>query len=241
MKKIQIKLIKISTLITILFLNTGCFFSLFENKPEINLATSVQKNSSAINNTTVVPTTNIIPECSDEINSKDACKKSFIKTQSIQAQKSISNKGGEVHKLRSIQGKPITIVEQPTGYHFPEFKNKIIILEMFGKDCSYCIKKMPILNKLRRRYPNHLEIIALQVEGKMSTSQANALIRRYRIRYPIISGQTATNLQYHVKSTYGWTGILPFILVIKNGVTEFSYRGSVTYNEINKDIRSLLP
>ena len=112
---------------------------------------------------------------------------------------------------------------------------------MFGKDCSHCIRKMPILNKLRRRYPNHLEIIALQVEGKMSTSQANALIRRHKISYPIIAGQTATNLQYHVKSTYGWTGILPFILVIKNGVTEFSYRGSVTYNEINKDIRSLLP
>jgi len=249
MKKIKIGLIQISILTVVLFLNTGCVFGLFEDEPQVQPRQSSKTTVPAKKITKEIPMTSvkspslmlIAPECSDELDSPNACQKNPIQAKELQPKQVVTKTGEEVHKLKSIQGQKITIVEKPTGYLFPEFKNKIIILEMFGKNCSHCIKEMPIMNKLRRRYPNHLEIIALQVEGKMSTLQANALIRRHKIRYPVISGETATNLQYHVQSTYGWTGILPFIMVIKNGVTEFTYRGSVTYNEINRDIRSLLP
>jgi len=195
-----------------------------------------------MNNPTIqTPLKKIIPlECNDEDNSQNSCQKKPIEVKELKIKKVVTKIGGEVHRLRSIQGKNITIIERPTGYLFPEFENKIVILEMFGKNCSHCIKEMPIMNKLRRKYRNNLEVIALQVEGKMSRLQANALLRRHKIKYPVISGQTATNLQYHIQSTYGWTGILPFIMVIKDGVTEFTYRGEVKYKEINNDIRSLL-
>ena len=242
MKKTKIGLIQISILTAILFLNTGCVFGLFGDEPEVQAKQSTKKI------TQVMPTSSvqspslmtIAPECSDDLDAKSACQKKLIKSQELKPKQAVTKIGGEVHRLKSIQGQKITIVERPTGYVFPEFKNKIIILEMFGKNCSHCIKEMPIMNKLRRKYGHNLEIVALQVEGKMSPLQANALLRRHKITYPVISGETATNLQYHVQSTYGWTGILPFIMVIKNGVTEFTYRGSVTYNEINNDIRSLL-
>ncbi|CAA6821854.1 MAG: Unknown protein [uncultured Sulfurovum sp.] len=224
-------------LTTTLLFNTACF-GLFgggsvapKNIQSTNMPTSTQPNPSLMT---------IAPECSDDLNSKSSCQKELIATKELKPKKMVTQTGGEVHKLRSIQGQPITIIERSNGYIFPELKNKIVILEMFGKNCSHCIKEMPIMNKLRRQYGNRLEIVALQVEGKMSPMQANALIKRHKISYPIISGETATNLQYHVQNTYGWTGVLPFIMLIKNGVTEASYRGEVTYNEINNDIRSLL-
>lgn len=237
MKITKLKLTQISILTAILFLNTGCVFGLFGDEPQAQLpqkTTKIMPTSSMQSSSF----TTIVPECTDDLNSP--CQKKLIKTQELKPKKVVTKAGGEVHRLKSIQGQKITIVERSTGYLFPEFKNKIIILEMFGKNCSHCIKEMPIMNKLRRQYGNHLEIIALQVEGKMSPLQANALLRRHKITYPVISGETATNLQYHVQSTFGWTGMLPFIMVIKNGVTEFTYRGSVGYNEINNDIRSLL-
>jgi thiol-disulfide isomerase/thioredoxin len=237
MKITKIGLKQVSILTTTLFLTTGCFGMFGSDAPmKISDTKKVMPTSS-------VPSASfmsIAAECTDDLNGHSACQKSLIKVKELKPKRVVTKTGGEVHRLKSIQGQKITIVERPTGYVFPEFKNKIVILEMFGKNCSHCIKEMPIMNKLRQQYRNNLEIVALQVEGKMSSMQANALLRRHKIGYPVISGDTATNLQYHVQSTYGWTGVLPFIMVIKNGVTEASYRGQVTYNEINNDIRALL-
>jgi thiol-disulfide isomerase/thioredoxin len=211
----------------------------FEKSTSFEQPTSVQKATSFEQPTsiqTISPATTIPTECTDDPSSINGCHKKLISPKEIKIKKS----NGAVHQLRSIQGKKITIIERPTGYLFPQFKNKIVILEMFGHNCSHCIKEMATLNRLRRKYRHNLEIVALQVEGRMSKNQANRLIRRHQIHYPIIPGQTATELQYQVQTTYGWTGILPFIMVIKDGVTEFTYRGEVNYNRIDKDIRSLL-
>jgi thiol-disulfide isomerase/thioredoxin len=227
-------LIKLSLFTGMLLLNSGCSFKLFNDTVTTEKIKKPMPTSQQ-----VTPNFNTIaPECSDDINTVSACNKKPIKPQELKP-KIKTNEGGEVHKLKSFQGHSITIVERKNGYIFPEYKNKVIILEMFGKNCSHCLSEMPIMNKLRRQYKGNLEIFAVQVEGKMSPMQAQALIRRYHLTYPIISGETATNLQYNIQSTYGWTGILPFILVVKNGITEFSYRGKVSYHEINSDIRSL--
>ena len=246
MKITKIGLMKTSITTAIIFLNTGCMFGLFGDEPKAQFIQNPSKLQETSSNkvTTTTPTTPsaiiIAAECSDEVDSQSACQKTLIVPEELKVKETVTKRGGEIHNLKSIQGKKITIIERPTGYLFPQFENKIVILEMFGKGCSHCIKEMPVMNRLRRKYRHNLEIVALQVEGKMSRLQANALLRRHKIKYPIIAGQTATNLQYHVQSTYGWTGILPFIMVIKDGVTEFTYRGQVNYKEINKDIRSLL-
>ena len=186
-------------------------------------------------NTTQAP----ILECSDDINAENNCDKGLIQQTELQP-KSQNSIGGEVHRLRSIQGKEITIVERSNGFIFPQYPNKTVILEMFGKKCPHCTKEMPILNRIRNKYKGNVEVIAIQVEDKMSPSEAKNLIRRHNIRYPIIPGDTATNLQYNIQTTYGWTGILPFTLVIKDGVNEFTYPGEVSYNELNRDIRSII-
>jgi len=235
-------------LTTTLFLNSGCFLSSFGNqkievqkKTEVNKKTEIHKTIEQItkqpkNTTPIFMPTPVSTECTDDINSP--CQKPLISPKELKARK-ISEQG-EVHKLRSIQGKPITIIEGKTGFIFPQYKNKIVILEMFGKNCSHCIKEIPVMRKIYQRYRNKLEIIAIQVEDKMSPREAKRLIQRHRITYPIIPGDDATNLQYNVQSTYGWTGVLPYTLVIKNGLTEFTYPGEVSYREINKDIHSLI-
>lgn len=181
----------------------------------------------------------IIEECTDDITTINNCNKGRIRPEELKPIKQVTS-GGEVHNFKSIQGQPITIIERSNGFVFPQYPNKIIILEMFGKNCSHCIKEMPTMNKLRSKYRRDVEVIAIQVEGRMSPNEAKSLLRRHKIHYPIIPGDTATNLQYSVQNTYGWTGILPFTMVIKNGLTEFTYPGTVSYNEINNDIRSIL-
>ena len=227
-------LIKLSILSTILLFNSGCVSKLFKDTPKVIKTQKV----TPIPNITTPNFENIATECSDDINKVSACNKGLVKATELKPK--VVTQIGEIHKLKSFQGEDITIVERKNGYIFPQFKNKTVILEMFGKNCSHCIKEISIMNSLRHRYRNKLEIIAIQVEEEMSPFQAKAFIRRHHIKYPVISGETATNLQYNVQNTYGWTGILPFIMVIKNGVTEFSYRGEVSNKELNRDIKSIL-
>ena len=237
-KKLKYRVIKTSILTTLLLTHTGCFFGYFEN-PLVPIEKPIQKrtytetDSSPVN---VVFSTSTV-ECTNDNSSN--CNKPPVRPDELKPKIKTSS-GGEVHKLRSIQGKNITIVEQPNGFIFPQYKNKIIVLEMFGKNCPHCIKEIPTLNKIRGKYRGKIEIIAVQVEDRMSTSEANRLIRRHKIHYPIVPGESATNLQYNIQNTYGWTGILPFTMIIKNGVTEFTYPGTITYNEIRSDIHSIL-
>ena len=235
--KLRNRIVQTSILTAILLTNTGCFFGYFENPlvPVEKPTAIAQPNSDAVKVNFATPPPTV--ECTDDINS--ACNKAPIQVNELKPKLKTSS-GGEVHKLRSIQGKAITIVERSNGFIFPEYKNKTIVLEMFGKKCSHCIKAMPTLNKLRSKYKGNVEVIAVQVEDKMSSSEANSLIRRHRINYPVISGDTATNLQYSIQNTYGWTGILPFTIIVKNGVTEFTYPGEVSYRELESDLNSIV-
>ncbi len=95
------------------------------------------------------------------------------------------------------------------------------------------------IDKIRRQYRGRLEVIAIQAQDRMTRSEAKAYINGNGIRYPIIEGEDAKNLQYFIQQTYGWTGILPYTLVIKDGITQLSYSGEVDYEEFKKDIDSL--
>jgi thiol-disulfide isomerase/thioredoxin len=233
--------IQVSVATTMLFLNTGCFFGYFENplvpiekpNPTVVPQQSQQQAVGVVFNSN----SRINVECTDDINSP--CNKAPIKPSELKPKRQTSS-GGEVHKVHTVQGQTITIVERSNGFIFPQYKNKTIILEMFGKDCPHCIKEIPTLNKLRSQYRGKVEVIAVQVEDRMGSSEASRFIRRNHIHYPIVAGETATNLQYNIQNTYGWTGILPFTMVVKNGVTEFTYPGTVSYRELRNDLNSIV-
>jgi len=230
------RFISIVMLFAFAILNTGCIQKYFysDNK-------TVEKKIED-KKTTEVLTTNIdseIPstECVDEIKpEKNNCDRGAISKEELKH----TPQKGEVHTLKSIRGKVIHIEKQPKGYRFPEYIGKIIILEMFGKDCPHCLNEIPIIKKIRNRYKGKLEVIAIQSQDRMSKFTARNYINRYKIRYPIIEGEDATNLQYSIQETFGWTGILPYILILKNGVVEYIYSGEVSYGDLQRDIDEIL-
>jgi thiol-disulfide isomerase/thioredoxin len=226
------RIISAILLSTTIVLNTGCIQRFFvDEKPPPTITYEKIKP--------VVPIKQLkIPEvgCSDNITTKkNNCDRGKISKEELKKVPKV----GEQHILQSIRGKTITIIERKNGFLFPQYKNKVIVLEMFGKDCPHCIKEIPIIRKIRNRYRGKLEVIAIQAQGRMDRFTARKYINRHRIRYPIIEGDDATNLQYFIQATYGWMGILPYTLVVKNGVTELSYSGETDYQEMKHDIDSL--
>jgi thiol-disulfide isomerase/thioredoxin len=168
---------------------------------------------------------------------KSKCDRGLISEEELKKSK---NRQGGIHTLKSIRGKTIHIIERKNGFIFPEYKDKIIILEFFGKDCPHCMQELPIIQKIRRKYRGKLEVIAIQSQDRMSLEEAQNYINGHNIRYPIIEGEDAIDLQHFVQKTYNWSGILPYTLVVKDGVTEFYYAGEFDYNEIKRDIDSII-
>jgi len=227
------RIISAFLLLITMVLNTGCIKRFFvDSKSTPSTITDNEINSVASKEQLKIPSVG----CSDNLTTKrNNCDRGTISKDDLKRVPKV----GEQHILQSIRGKTITIIERKNGFLFPQYKNKVIVLEMFGKDCPHCIKEIPIIRKIRNRYRGKLEVIAIQAQGRMDRFTARKYINRHRIRYPIIEGDDATNLQYFIQATYGWNGILPYTLVVKNGVTELSYSGETDYQELKHDIDSL--
>jgi len=200
--------------------------------PQSTTITQDYTNKSPVKN----PTEDV--ECQDSVieEKKSNCDRGLISEEEL---KNSKNKRGNVHTLKSIRGKTIHIIERPTGFIFPEYEGKVILLEFFGKDCPHCLNELPVIKKIRDRYKGKLEVIAIQAQNRMSLDEARDYINGHMIKYPIIEGEDAIDLQHFVQKTYEWRGILPYTLVIKDGVTEFFYEGEFDYKEIKKDLDSL--
>jgi len=147
---------------------------------------------------------------------------------------------GSGYQIQSINGQSIGVIEQSTGLNFPQYQGKVILLQIFGKNCEYCFEELPIIHKIQSRYQNKLQIIAIQGQEKMTSSTASRLISKYKMNYPIIERDNAIDLLSYIGTTYNWSGVLPFIQVIKDGVTEATFAdGGVSYNELSELIDTL--
>ncbi len=147
---------------------------------------------------------------------------------------------GESHSVRTVQGTTLTIQERSNGFVFPQYQDKVVLLEIFGKECPYCFKEIPLINNLYSKYRNNLQVIALQAQEPMTKHEASTLMQRHQMNYPVIDKDEAVPLLLFIQNTYGWTGILPYTLIIKNGVTEFSFTGEVSHQELDEAMRSLI-
>ncbi|KIM02971.1 MAG: hypothetical protein KU29_13180 [Sulfurovum sp. FS06-10] len=143
------------------------------------------------------------------------------------------------HQLRTIQGETITIIENGNGFIFPQYRDKIVLLQIFGKTCEYCFEEIPIINQIENHYAGKVKVIAIQGQDRMNPSEISTLTNQYQMNYPIIEGDDATNLLAFISRTYNWTGVLPYMLLIKDGVTEFSFSAGTQYQEFQESIDSL--
>jgi thiol-disulfide isomerase/thioredoxin len=144
------------------------------------------------------------------------------------------------HQLLSVQGSTLFIQERSNGFIFPQLENQVILLQIFGKACEYCFEEMPFIQHVSHKYTGMLKIVSLQAQDKMSMNEANRIIQKFQIDYPIIDRDEAAALLKFINRTYGWNGILPYFLLIKDGVTEYSFSGKVDQQEFEDAIKSLI-
>lgn len=144
------------------------------------------------------------------------------------------------HNLLSVQGSTILIQEQANGFIFPQLGNQIVLLQIFGKTCEYCFEEMPFIRRVSNTYANRLKVISFQAQDQMSADESNRMIQNFQIDYPVIDRDEATGILKFINNTYGWNGVLPYFLLVKDGVTEYSFSGKVDQQEFESAIQSLM-
>jgi len=160
-------------------------------------------------------------------------------TQIPTVQNNVVSTAGVYHQLKTIQGSTLTVGERSNGFVFPQYQGKVVLLQIFGKDCPFCFDEMPAIRNVDHKYGQNLQVIAIQAQEPMSQSEASSLINRFQMNYPIIERDESRDLLFFIRQTYGWNGILPYTLLIKNGVTEYSFSGKVSQQEIDESVKTL--
>jgi thiol-disulfide isomerase/thioredoxin len=134
-----------------------------------------------------------------------------------------SNKedGGKTNNQRD---KKEFIFETARGetFHIKAFKNhlvikeligKILFLKVFGWNCEYCQKEIPELKKLKRKFSDAFDTIAIEYQHHTKDENLK-LIEKYGINYHIVEGDKNLSFLNYLKNQYNWNGVIPLTIVI---------------------------
>ncbi len=145
------------------------------------------------------------------------------------------------HDVKTIQGETLTVGEHARGFYFPKYKDKIILLQFFGKECHYCFEEMPTINRIQNKYIDKLAVIAIQSTPPMSKEEGERLIQEHNMYYPIIDQDEAKSILVYLRDIYKWRGILPYIMLLKDGQIEQVFKGGEdsTFESISQVIEEI--
>jgi len=115
--------------------------------------------------------------------------------------------------ITDTQNNSIHISDLKQGLLFDEYKDKAILLIMFGHNCPPCREEMPELIQLFKNNKDRLAIIAIEVQG-YKTAQLAQFKNSEGINYTLISGEDNQKFVQHIFRRAGWQGQIPFLIAI---------------------------
>ncbi len=94
-----------------------------------------------------------------------------------------------------------------------ELKGKILFLKVFSWNCHYCQKEIPELIKLKNKFKNAFDTVAIEIEHH-SDQENLEFIKKYNINYNIVNGDNQLKFLDYLREEYRWNGVIPLTIVI---------------------------
>lgn len=117
-------------------------------------------------------------------------------------------------------------------------KGKIILLDFWTYGCINCIHIIPDLKKLEAKYAKNLVVIGVhsaKFENEGETENIRKIILRYGIEHPVVN-----DAEYKIWNQYAVNAYPTQVLIDPGGYVVGKYVGEGYYEEINKDIETVL-
>jgi len=139
--------------------------------------------------------------------------------------------------LKTPNNKEIHLKFLDDGIIFDEYKNKVVVLDIFTTWCPPCIESIPHINQIQKLFKKDLQVIGILMEEDKRDSEVLQFIKKHNINYPI------TNSKENFVLTKTWGGIsgYPTIIIFdKNGTYFNHYNGSPPLEMLESDIKKAL-
>jgi thiol-disulfide isomerase/thioredoxin len=122
-----------------------------------------------------------------------------------------------------------------------DFQGKIVLLDMMGVDCPYCVYMMPILKYISENY-SEVVIISVDVYQYETEAYLQSLIDAFKSELNIeldwIFGMDSDGT---IASDYVKDGGVPKLIIVdQNGNIYYSFSGYTEYSPIAEKINELL-
>ena len=143
--------------------------------------------------------------------------------------------------LTTVDENNITITETKEGFDIKEFKDKAVLIVLFGHNCPPCKKEIPELITLTNNHKDDLAIIAIEVQN-YSEASLKEFKEAYHMNYNTIAGVNHYDFTSYLANRAGHpNGLrLPFLVAInKDGEVEGVQEGRVRGDELEFMVQNL--
>lgn len=162
----------------------------------------------------------------------------FISTTTIV---SAENKQPLIYNLTTTDNNTITVEDTKEGLNFKEFKNKAVILILFGHRCPPCIAEIPSFIELTNKHPNDLAIVAIESQN-YPVDKVKSFQKEYKMNYNIVAGVNHNDFITYIAGRAGYSNGIPLPLLIaidKDGKVQNVHPGKLTFDELEVLVKDL--
>jgi len=116
-------------------------------------------------------------------------------------------------EMFDTDGVSYKIHAQGDQFEIEGMKGKVVFLEFFGLNCPACKELMPTLIQLQNKYPNRLQVMAIELQEHNADA-----IKQYKqehgINYPTFANYDVGFVVRYIADNAGWKGAIPFLTII---------------------------
>ncbi|MGO9115819.1 MAG: thioredoxin-like domain-containing protein [Thermoguttaceae bacterium] len=120
-----------------------------------------------------------------------------------------------------------------------DLRGKFVLMDFWTYCCINCMHILPELHKLEQAWPKNLVVIGVH-SAKFTTEQdtqdIRSAIQRYKIEHPVIN-----DARHELWKSFGVQAWPTVILIDPEGYAVWGTSGEITFEQVNKVIRTGLP
>jgi thiol-disulfide isomerase/thioredoxin len=142
-------------------------------------------------------------------------------------------------ELTDIYGKTYTVKGTKEGLKISGMEGKVVFLEFFGHRCPPCLRSIPHLINLQKKYKDKLAIISIEVQG-LSQEQLKTFAQKKGMNYTVISGEKEHLFVSYISQRAQWQGSIPFLLALDpKGDVQFIQAGMLPESALEELFQQL--
>ncbi|CAA6811809.1 MAG: Thioredoxin [uncultured Sulfurovum sp.] len=116
-------------------------------------------------------------------------------------------------EMTDSSGTTYKVYAQDNQFEIEGMEGKVVFLEFFGLQCPACTQLMPSLINLQEKYPNKLQVMAIEVQNN-DIEPINAYKKKHGINYRTFSNYDVGLVVRYIANNSDWAGAIPFLAAI---------------------------